>query len=283
MIISYSKDMLYQYMLVELDAKYKADFRLSMILNNNLTGFLPVRLQQADGTCLLQYEITGLYSLEQYLDSRKIAYREMVYLMLQFCSAVQEAEQFLLEADGILLEPACIYMNAGMERVYFCYYPGENGTIFQSMNRLSRYMIEHIDFADRKSSEMAYFLFQESLKEHVSIAALLRCIEVNFQEEPEATQECLESEMIIEQKGRELADGEETAEITRKKQEKNGLIGILLAGGILFLFLFAVLQLWRKLEYMQLLQGVSLQIVFGIVVLLAVVVLCVMTIRRKGN
>ena len=49
MEVSYSRRLDYQYMMIETDEEARSDYRLSMLINNRINGFLPVHVQQMDG------------------------------------------------------------------------------------------------------------------------------------------------------------------------------------------------------------------------------------------
>lgn len=176
MKVSYSRRLDYQYMMIETGGEARSDYRLSMLINNRINGFLPVHVQQMNGKSTLSYEITSLENLPEFLDARKITYDEMVSLLLQFCSAVSEAGRYLLDGEGILLEPQYIYVSKSLERIRFCYYPYQHMPLHQSVNVLCRFLIDHIDYDDRRSLELAYGLFQESLRENLSISVIVGCI-----------------------------------------------------------------------------------------------------------
>lgn len=177
MEVSYSRRLDYQYMLIDAGENESSDYRLSMLMNNRISGFLPVYHQKVNGRSILSYDITSLESLLGFFDAKKITYDEMVSLLLQLCSAVKEAGRYLLDGEGILLAPEYIYIMKNMEKVRFCYYPYQKEPLYQSVNTLSRFLIDHIDYDDRKSLELAYGLFQESLKENLSIGGIVRCIQ----------------------------------------------------------------------------------------------------------
>ena len=48
--------------------------------------------------------------------------------------------------------------------------------LHQSVNVLCRFLIDNIDYDDRRSLELAYGLFQESLRENLSISVIVGCI-----------------------------------------------------------------------------------------------------------
>ena len=72
MEVSYSRRLDYQYMMIETDEEARSDYRLSMLINNRINGFLSVHVQQMNGKSTLSYEITSLEDLPEFLDARKI-------------------------------------------------------------------------------------------------------------------------------------------------------------------------------------------------------------------
>ena len=174
MEVSYSRRLDYQYMIINVGEDIESDYRLSMLIHNRIDGFLPVHIQQMNGRSTLNYEITSLEDLPS------------LSLLLQFCSAVSEVGRYLLDGEGILLEPQYIFVSKSLERVRFCYYPYSHMPLYQAVNVLCRFLIDHIDYDDRKSLELAYGLFQESLKENLSIRAIVGCIK-NKLEDGETT------------------------------------------------------------------------------------------------
>ena len=176
MEVSYCRRLDYQYMMIETGGEARSDYRLSMLINNRINGFLPVHVQQMNGKSTLSYEITSLENLPEFLDARKITYDEMVSLLLQFCSAVSEAGRYLLDGEGILQDPQYIFLSKSLDRFRFCYYPYQHMPLHQSVNVLCRFLIDHIDYDDRRSLELAYGLFQESLRENLSISVIVGCI-----------------------------------------------------------------------------------------------------------
>ncbi len=189
MEVSYSRRLDYQYMIIDVGEDVVSDYRLSMLIHNRIDGFLPVHIQQMNGKSTLNYEITSLEDLPSFLDARKITYDEMVSLLLQFCSAVSEVGRYLLDGEGILLEPQYIFVSKSLERVRFCYYPYSHMPLYQAVNVLCRFLIDHIDYDDRKSLELAYGLFQESLKENLSIRVIVGCIKNKLEDGETRTKE----------------------------------------------------------------------------------------------
>lgn len=223
MEVSYSRRLDYQYMIIDVGEDVVSDYRLSMLIHNRIDGFLPVHIQQMNGKSTLNYEITSLEALPSFLDARKITYDEMVSLLLQFCSAVSEVGRYLLDGEGILLEPQYIFVSKSLERVRFCYYPYSHMPLYQAVNVLCRFLIDHIDYDDRKSLELAYGLFQESLKENLSIRVIVGCIKNRLEDgETRSKEEKLEEVRL--QEG-ELKESElKERELKEKSEPKTEIL-----------------------------------------------------------
>lgn len=124
-----------------------------------------------------------------------------------------------------------IYMcQKSLERIRFCYYPYQHMPLHQSVNVLCRFLIDHIDYDDRRSLELAYGLFQESLRENLSISVIVGCIKDRLEN---ATNDSCDSKVssvqISSQINKQITDQEckqsdskqtDSGQVNRKKHRK---------------------------------------------------------------
>ena len=165
----------------ELDSHYlvltispgEKDYQIPMLLSNPVHGILPVHLQEPDGMCELWYEITSLRPVSEVFRAKKITPEEMLRIFLSVSDTVSELERFLLRSSGIQLNPELIYQNDA-EEIFFCYSPAQGISSQENLGLLARFIVDHIDYADRETTRLAYDLFQESMKETVSLQDFLR-------------------------------------------------------------------------------------------------------------
>lgn len=276
MKVSYNRALDYQYMMIDIEENEKEDYRLAMLINNRIPGFLPAYLQRMNGRSSISYEITSLEVLSAFLESRKISYEEMTFLLLQFCGAVQEAGRYLLNGEGILLDPEYIYISDNLEKVFFCYYPYQEVPVYQSVNVLCRFLIDHIHYDDRRSIELAYGLFQESLKENLTISSIVGCLKSRLPAKdravPREQVEQREIQKAMQESTQE--DKTEKEEESRQMPEKNGLnLNALFMTGIIVCVLASILVcLVRKLLQREVIRQDLLVLA---VVLFSVIIVCV--------
>lgn len=243
MEISYIRDYNYQYLVIKMDRKVSDDYQVSMLLNNHISGLLALHMQNSDGENGLCYEITGMESLAEKYAADKMSKDSIETIILKFCHVVQEVNQYLLKGECILLDPEQIYVGKSEEDIYFCYYPEAQCSLRENLNSLCRFIMDHIDYDDSECVRIAYALFQESLKENVSISSIAGCIEGSNPNDAYEPAEDLNCE-------RELSDDNdkknENASTTRRHWRASPatvVVSILLLG----VFAFEIMILCKKL------------------------------------
>ena len=204
----------------ELDSHYlvltispgEKDYQIPMLLSNPVHGILPVHLQEPDGMCELWYEITSLRPVSEVFRAKKITPEEMLRIFLSVSDTVSELERFLLRSSGIQLNPELIYQNDA-EEIFFCYSPAQGISSQENLGLLARFIVDHIDYADRETTRLAYDLFQESMKETVSLQDFLRIAMQSLQRENQ-----IQGKNRIP--GKRLIRGEDAGEEENKREEK---------------------------------------------------------------
>lgn len=150
------------------------DYQVPMLLANKIPGILPVSLQESDGVRELWFEITSLRPISEVFRARKITPEDMLRLFLSISDTAGEIDRFLLRNSGIVLDPDLVYQNEETSGIFFCYSPDPNLSSRESLGQLARFIVDHIDYDDRETTRLAYDLFQESMKDTVSLQDFTR-------------------------------------------------------------------------------------------------------------
>jgi len=90
--------------------------------------------------------------------------------LLYMSHMAEEIDRYLLRGSGIVLDPEYVFLNMDRTEIGFCYDPCSGAGGADGLNCMARFILDHIDYDDRKCTSLAYSLFQESMKESVSIA-----------------------------------------------------------------------------------------------------------------
>ena len=145
-----------------------------MLEENHIQGLLKMRIKYQEGQPLYYYDITSRQPLSRLLEKRFITKNEICTILMQLHSTLTRMEAFLLREEGILLEPDYIYMEPELFRLGVCLAPENEGDFQDQLSHFLQYILKRVDHKDRECVVLAYGLYQESLKENVTMEDLLR-------------------------------------------------------------------------------------------------------------
>ena len=84
------------------------DYRLQMLLQNNIPGLLYVSKQALNGENKLYYEISAMESLEESFLKKEMDYKSVRELLLGCVNIYSTLEEYLLEGEQLILTPKYI-------------------------------------------------------------------------------------------------------------------------------------------------------------------------------
>lgn len=149
------------------------DYRVEMLLQNRPKGLLAMEFRQMDEESWLYCRIGGVQSLRQCLEKERLgeaALRRFFGTVEQVCRSMEE---YLLPFEGLVLDPAHIYVRTGgLREFYWTYGAGESGG---SAEALLEYLLDHIDYNDRECVRLLYFLYQEYRNREGGIEGVREC------------------------------------------------------------------------------------------------------------
>ena len=120
MEICYKRNLNQSYMFITSDPAYSG-YQIHMCRQNHIHNLLQFEPVVSEGETQFRYEITGKRSLDHVLESSDFAidmFAKMLETLLGIC---QEIRPYLLEEEGILLDPESIYLENGTKKFYFTY------------------------------------------------------------------------------------------------------------------------------------------------------------------
>lgn len=166
---TYIRESSEHYLAVSVNELPEGDYQMPMLLQNRIPGVLPVHMQLIDGVSALYYEVTSFRSLSSSFEAEKLNLDMILKILLSMSHVAEEIDRYLLRGNGIVLDPDFVFVSMDRSEISFCYNPCGNGTIAEGLNGMARFILDHIDYEDRKCTALAYGLFQESMKESVSV------------------------------------------------------------------------------------------------------------------
>jgi hypothetical protein len=132
-------------------------------------------VRRIDDKNVYQYKILSYESMTDRYSRECIKKKDIKAMLAALIRISVTANEFLLNADCIVLEPKYIYMEES--NIYFCYYPDNGSSFCNGMKQLMEYILEHIDHNDRDTVMTAYGLYQRILKNSYTMESLMEVFE----------------------------------------------------------------------------------------------------------
>lgn len=166
------------YMVVDNEnATYEDDYRIKMLKNNKIAGLLDFKTEYINNKAINYYDITGMKSLKQISDAGILGYEEIIAIVKSLNSLINNLKSYLLPADSIILEFEYIFMDMETETIFFCYNPLHTLNIEESIRELFRNFLGIIDHSDRRTVELTYDIYCQSMKENFTLSHIIENIE----------------------------------------------------------------------------------------------------------
>lgn len=213
MKISYKKEVDHNYMMIQEEGLYRADYQIRQMTENVISGLLKVRGKGMDGISCYDYEIGGKVSMKTWYEKQKLNFKELEQFLYQLKAVLQNAREYMLDVNRILLDPEYIYYEKGW--FYFCYYPLWERTFEESFHKLTEYFVSSVDYQDKKAIYLSYELHKVTMSENYSLQQVMELIHVEEEKKEEVKESELEKDVLFSEE--EVA---ETAQILRREGKK---------------------------------------------------------------
>lgn len=175
MRVAYERDMTHNYLIPQTEQKLQDDdYRVHMLMENQIRGLLPCVVQKKDGQEEFRYDITSRQSLEQIYSGRNMSEPEIRLLLQGLLQTLIELKKYLLDAAMLILEPQMIYMDVETREPVFCYLPGYGKEITESFRELTFYILQHLQAFDQQTVFLGYRIYRESQEENYCLERLLK-------------------------------------------------------------------------------------------------------------
>ena len=136
-------------------------YPLHMIRENAIPGFLRCRTEEMDGELLFCYDITSMQTLQSVMENQEVDAALLRMLFLLIPDAMETLSEYLLDPQGLLLSPDMIYLNQERDQMRFCYYPGAEAGLAESLQQLGEGILPRLDHKDREAVVLGYAFYQK--------------------------------------------------------------------------------------------------------------------------
>ena len=172
MEITYRRELDHNYLVLEQE-NYRENYQVGMLLKNRIPGFLECRMSRLDDTAFFYYEITSRQSLRLVLERKRLKVQELQKLLSSLYQTVCLCGEYLLEVEGILLDPDCIYLDPDEWNIFFCFFPFRWLHTGSGLLELAAYLLVCLDRQDSGAVTLGYEFYRIAGEQNPSLGRLL--------------------------------------------------------------------------------------------------------------
>lgn len=147
----------------------REEFLLRMITENQIPGLLQATRNQLNAEGEIYYNINGYISFAEYCGKKQLGQQDLKRLLLSLQGILKQMEEYLLDADSLLLEPESLFLSTSKETYAFCLYPFAKKNIRSQIQDLGEYLLNHINHEDEKVVKMTYQFYRMTREENFEI------------------------------------------------------------------------------------------------------------------
>lgn len=216
MEIYYRRNLNQSYMIVTSESSYSG-YQIHMCRRNRIPGLLSFEVLEEAGRMQFCYEITGKRSLDHMLESSDFTLPLFIRILETLVELCRNIKAYLLEEEGILLEPESIYMTNDGKQIAFAYCPGRTAGITESFRHLMEYLLTKIDHADEQMVLAGYEAYQKSAEEGFALEEILKIL---YQYRQQNTKDFVSVRTLPQMRQEELNDSCYEGEEEEKEEKK---------------------------------------------------------------
>ena len=155
----------------------ETDYQMRMAAEVKIPVFVNLQIRQTDCHLEYYYDISGKFSLEEWVQHQLMNKKELQALFQALFEAYEAVEAYLLDADRIILAPSCIMVNGDCTKIQFCYGADTESSFFTGLQELMQYLLTKLNHSDKETVRVGYALYQYCKQEQCAFSELLEVFE----------------------------------------------------------------------------------------------------------
>ncbi len=136
------------------EARGEEDYGIKMLQNNTFNYFLPFQLRSTDACLKYYYDVMSDTSLGSQME-KGLGLKELELFAESLLGAFDEADEYLLDENDILLDADCIFFT-DEGRYRFLYYPGCCGSSPARLKELAGVFLKAVDYTCTGAVQSVY-------------------------------------------------------------------------------------------------------------------------------
>ncbi len=159
----------------------EVDYQMRMIESNEPEGFLRLSFREVNAEVRYLYCISSMISMEDSFIKHEMNWPELENLLKSFTRMFSSIEKYLIDYNGIVLEPGMVFCDT-MGQWNFAYYSDKETTFEDDMKKFFEFVIQHVNHKDTRAVTVAYGIYKRVCEENINPDKLFE-IEVSDTEE----------------------------------------------------------------------------------------------------
>ena len=174
-IYDYEKNIKNNYLIIKNVNINKDSYEYKIIEEENIENILKPKIQIENNEFYYSFDISRLYSLEQYIKYNKLKKKDIIFIIKSIDDILSNIENYLISENSVLLDIKSIFLNKNNNKVCLNYIiiPNLNIDFSFELSKLLIKLMRYIDIDDKDALQLAYELFVKSSKDNYTISDLL--------------------------------------------------------------------------------------------------------------
>ena len=151
----------------------EGNYQIQMIMNNNISGIVPITIRNINNEKELLYDITGMSNLSSIFERSLMRSDELVKFTLAIKQLSDSLREYLLCEDNIKFDFNYIYYKAKQKQYCFCYCPGEGEDFSLQIKTLFNQVLDYVNYNDKDAVALAYGMQEVASRDDFTLEELL--------------------------------------------------------------------------------------------------------------
>lgn len=206
----YFKDYKHNYLILKCkNSETGENYQYRMLASGKIERLLKCSVRNVNGEAYFYYDISSKVTLENLYRGKKMSYETVKELFYQMDTIYRNLGRFFMEETALMVQPENIYYDLTSGQYLGLYYPGTDEGSENMYEALMDFLIDRVDNADQKLTDIVYRIYEMSEEKYFSMADALALFEEEG--EPVAAQECIAADVTINAAAKEDVTGQQDA------------------------------------------------------------------------
>lgn len=153
------------YIRIPCDAVVLNGYEYQMCLYNKIESLLIFQQRSQNGFDYLYYEISGMQSLDIYLQTQKLKRPFAIQLAKAIARLCRELSEYALDIDKVIFVPKYVMISADGEKVSFLYTFAYSKESFVGLEQLLEMCVEYLDYQDELLMKKMFELYEHFIEQ----------------------------------------------------------------------------------------------------------------------